>query len=172
MDTRPPGPVELHLLRHADAGDPLAWPGPDAERPLTKRGMRQAERLAGLLLAAGFEPDVLVSSPYRRATQTARRLGTALGLEVVVDDRLAGRLDLPTVDGLLDDLGRPGRPVLVGHDPDFSTLVAVLCASEGVPVPKGALVRIDAPRPLEAGAGVLRWLIPPDALKVRPRHRS
>lgn len=169
MTRRPPGPVELYLLRHADAGDPLAWPGRDAERPLTNRGKRQAERLAGLLLAAGSRPDLLVSSPYRRATQTARRVAAALGLEVIVDDRLAGRLDLPTLDGLIDDLGSPRRPVLVGHDPDFSTLVALLCASEGIPVPKGTLVRIDASRPLRPGAGLLRWLIPPDALKVRGR---
>lgn len=160
--------MELYLLRHADAGDPLAWAGPDDERPLSGKGKHQAERLAGWLLAAGFVPDVIVSSPLRRALQTARRVARGLGLEVVIDERLAGRFDLAIVDRLLTDLGSPARPVLVGHDPDFSALVATLCATRAVPVGKGVLVRIDSPRPLVAGGGTLRWLVPPDALKSKP----
>ena len=38
----------------------------------------------------------------------------------------------------------PRRPVLVGHDPDFSALVALLCGGSSVPLKKGALARIDA----------------------------
>ena len=163
--------VELYLLRHADAGDPLTWPGPDAERPLSGKGKRQAERLAGWLLASGFAPDAIVSSPYRRAVQTARRVAEGLGLEVIVDERLAAHLDLATVERLLTDLGSPHRPVLVGHDPDFSALVASLCATRAAPVSKGALVRIDAPRPLTPGGGTLRWLVPPDALTAARLHR-
>ncbi|HEX5465107.1 MAG TPA: histidine phosphatase family protein [Candidatus Limnocylindrales bacterium] len=158
--------VELYLLRHADAGDALAWAGPDAERPLSRRGWRQVGRLAGLLLAARFRPDLIVSSPLLRAAQTAQSLADALGMEIVVDDRLAGGIAAAEMEGLLRDLGDPQRPVLVGHEPDMSRLVAELCDGD-VPVPKGTLVRIDAPRPLVAGGGTLRWLIPPDSLKVR-----
>ena len=66
---------------------------------------------------------------------------------------------------MLSDAGDPERPVLVGHDPDFSELVAVLCGAAGVSMRKGALARIEIERPLQAGAGTLRWLIPPDALR-------
>jgi phosphohistidine phosphatase SixA len=56
-------------------------------------------------------------------------------------------------------------PVLVGHDPDLSELVAVRGGTAGVPMRKGAFARIEVDRPLQPGAGTLRWLVPPDLLK-------
>ncbi len=53
----------------------------------------------------------------------------------------------------------------MGHDPDFSDLVAALCGAAGVPMRKGAFARIEVDRPLQLGTGTLRWLIPPDLLK-------
>ena len=155
--------IHLHLLRHAHAGDPSKWDGPDEERPLSARGARQAERLGSLLASAGFGTDAIVTSPRLRAEQTARILGEALRVDVRLDDRLASGFDLDGLATLLDDLGRPASPVLVGHDPDFSELLGELV---GVPLAlrKGALARVDVATPVEAGAGVLRWLIPPDAL--------
>ena len=55
--------------------------------------------------------------------------------------------------------------MIVGHDPDFSDLLGVLCGTTAVPMRKGALARIDVGRPLEPGGGTLRWLVPPDLLK-------
>ncbi len=80
------------------------------------------------------------------------------------DERLGGLLDLAALEGVLADAGDPARVVLVGHDPDFSELVAVLCETAGAPMRKGALARIDAARPLQPGGGSLRWLLPPDVL--------
>jgi phosphohistidine phosphatase SixA len=68
---------------------------------------------------------------------------------------------------VLTDAGDPDRPMLFGHDPDFSELVAELCDAGNAPMRKGALAKIEVDRPLQAGAGTLRWLVPPDA--VRPR---
>jgi phosphohistidine phosphatase len=163
--TTQPGPVRLHLLRHADAGDPDAWDGPDDARPLSPRGERQAERLATLLLNGGFVPDAILSSPKTRARETAEILARALHREVRIDPRLAGPLELETVDAILADAGDPVRPVLVGHDPEFSILACELTGSPGLQLRKGALARIDAERPLEPGEGVLRWLVPPDLLR-------
>ena len=63
--------IELHLLRHADAGDPMAWDGPDEARPLSDKGERQADRLGRFLAGVGFAPDVIITSPKVRAAQTA-----------------------------------------------------------------------------------------------------
>lgn len=155
----------LHLLRHAHAGDWSAWDGPDATRPLTDKGRSQAERLGAFLAGLGFAPDAIITSPKMRATQTAEIVAAALGSPVTVDDRLAGPLQPATVDAILDDHGSPVRPVLVGHDPDFSELVAVLCGAGGVPMRKGAFARVEVDRPLQPGAGTLRWLVPPDLLR-------
>jgi phosphohistidine phosphatase len=158
------GPVSLHLLRHADAGDPEKWQGDDAARPLSEKGMRQAERLGEHLARVGFEPDAILSSPKVRALQTAEIVGRALGASVTADDRLAGSLDPGSIDGLLRDAGSPRRPVLVGHDPDFSELLADLTGAPNLTMKKGALARVDLGDGIRPGGGVLRWLLPPDLL--------
>ncbi|HEX9551071.1 MAG TPA: histidine phosphatase family protein [Candidatus Limnocylindrales bacterium] len=155
--------VELLLVRHADAGDPLAWSGPDADRPLSRKGEKQAERLAGLLAGLRAAPDALIASPKARAAQTAERIGAALRLEVHLHDGLAGPLDLDVAAAILADHGDPVRPILVGHDPDFSDLASELVGA-AVALRKGALARIDVEPPLAAGEGILRWLVPPELL--------
>jgi phosphohistidine phosphatase len=156
----------LHLLRHADAGDPEAWQGPDAIRPLSAKGRRQSKRLGDHLAAIGFTVDAIITSPKVRAEQTADIVGERVGGTVTVDDRLAGGLDVQTLDELLTDAGDPERVVLVGHDPDFSEILSTLCGAR-LEMKKGALARIESDRPLRAGHGTLRWLLPPDGLKDR-----
>jgi len=158
--------IELYLLRHAHAGDPLAWGGDDADRPLSARGQKQSDRLARFLERRGFRPDAIISSPKVRAVQTAEPLAKRLGLKILVDDRLADGPDLDEVETILAAAHDPKRPVLVGHDPAFSTLVAELIGAPWFDFPKGALLRIDADRPLSPGGGLLRWLIPPDLLNL------
>ncbi len=155
----------LHLLRHAHAGDWSTWEGVDAARPLTDKGRSQSERLGRFLAGIAFRPDLLITSPKVRAVETAEIVARLLDASLAVDDRLAGRLDLPGVDAILASHGDPERPVLVGHDPDFSDLVAALCGAAGVPMRKGTLARIEVDRPLQLGTGTLRWLVPPDLLK-------
>ena len=163
--SRPPAQaIELLVLRHAHAGDSLAWEGDDDLRPLTEKGRRQAERVGRLLAAAAFVPDVVLASPLVRARQTAEIVAELLGVPVHLEARLGEMVDLPALERILEDAGSPGRPVIVGHDPDFSELVSELVGAP-VPMRKGALARIDVDLPLEPGAGELRWLVPPDLLR-------
>lgn len=155
----------LHLLRHAHAGDGLAWDGPDATRPLTDKGHAQAKRLGRFLAERRFATDAVLTSPKLRASQTAEIVASHLALPVVVDERLGGPVGLATMEAILRDHHDPVMPVLVGHDPDFSELVAVLCGAAGVPMRKGAFARIELDRPFQPGAGTLRWLITPDLLR-------
>ncbi len=69
-----------------------------------------------------------------------------------------------SIEAILADHGDPGRPILVGHDPDFSELVARLSGAVEIPMRKGALARIDLDRPLRDGAGVLVFLVPPEVV--------
>jgi phosphohistidine phosphatase len=166
--THPASEVQLYLLRHAHAGDPTAWEGADDERPLSAKGERQVERLARFLKRVSFTPDVVISSPKLRSVQTATPVATSLGLKVRLDERLAGAPGLDELEALLADAAHPRRPVLVGHDPGFSSLVALICGAPSIPMRKGALARIDASLPLQPGGGTLRWLIPPDLLDGGP----
>jgi phosphohistidine phosphatase len=155
--------LQLHLLRHADAGDPKAWRGDDAARPLSDKGYAQAERLALHLALVGFEPDAVLSSPKVRARQTAEIVASALGREVRLDDRLGEGLPVEAVEAVLRDAGDAARPVIVGHDPDFSELLSTLTGAR-LEMKKGALARVDLPDGLRPVGGQLRWLLPPDLL--------
>jgi phosphohistidine phosphatase SixA len=155
----------LHLLRHAHAGDPEAWDGPDAARPLSDKGRAQAERLGAFLAGIEFRPDAIITSPKVRAAETAEIVAARMGVEIQVDERLGEALDLAALAAVLEDARNPERPVVVGHDPDFSDLLAELCSAGDLPMRKGALARIETDLPLRPGGGTLRWLIPPDALR-------
>ena len=164
-DLEPIRSVQLHLLRHAHAGDPFEWDGPDEARPLSPKGERQADRLGRFLAGVGFRTDAIITSPKVRAVQTGEIVAERLGVPVGTDERLAGDVGLGALEAILLHAGHPTAPILVGHDPDFSDLIVKLCGGLGVPMRKGTFARLDAERPFEPGRAILRWLIPPDLLK-------
>jgi phosphohistidine phosphatase SixA len=142
----------------------MKWAGPDDIRPLSEKGRLQAERLGLFLARAGFRPDAILSSPKTRAMETAGLFAAPFGVRVDVVAELGGPLDLATVEELLHSAGGPARPVLVGHDPDFSMLAAELVGVAELPLRKGAFIRVDVAGPPEPGRGILRWLLPPDLM--------
>jgi phosphohistidine phosphatase SixA len=158
------GPIRastLYLLRHAHAGDPEAWSGPDELRPLSEKGKRQMKRLANFLAEGPVRPDAIVTSPKVRAEQTARAVAKVLDIPVRLDQRLAGGFGMRSLAEVLGSL-EARQPILVGHDPDFSALLAGLLGSRGLEMRKGALAAIDLAWPLERGSGALRFLISPE----------
>jgi phosphohistidine phosphatase SixA len=157
--------LELHFLRHADAGDPMTWPGDDAGRPLSKKGRGQAKRLGSLLSDLDVRVDVILTSPRLRSVDTARLVAKAIGVKAHVDDRLGIDFGEDTLASLVGELDANARSViLVGHDPDFTHLVSWLVGAS-ITMRKGALARVDlADRTVSAGRGSLRWLLPPDAV--------
>jgi phosphohistidine phosphatase len=153
----------LYLVRHAHAGNSAAWAGDDAERPLSTRGKDQAKRLGKLLAERGVVPDTIVSSPKVRARQTANIVGDALGVGVANDERLAEEFDLDALASIMAGVGGTSL-MLVGHDPDFSEMLATLAGAAEMPMRKGAIARVDVVLPLGPGRGILRYLFPPELL--------
>jgi phosphohistidine phosphatase len=138
----------LWLLRHAEAADGQ----PDDERPLTERGVRQAEAAGRALARLGERIDVCLSSPKRRAMQTAELACDHLGIPVTAEPALAGEpLDVAAVTR-----GRH-NVLLVGHDPSFSLLVHDLTGTQvrmkkggAAAISKGELVAFLRPADLAA----------------------
>jgi phosphohistidine phosphatase len=141
----------LWLLRHADAADGA----PDDERPLTERGVMQAQDAGHALSALGVTIDACLSSPKLRAVQTAQHACAPLGVEVTLERRLAGEpfeaYDL--VAGL-------GEVLLVGHDPSFTLTLHDLTGAQArmrkgglAGISKGELVVLMRPAELSAIAG-------------------
>ena len=165
MELDRPTEVSLYLLRHGDAGDPTTWTGDDAARPLSKKGRRQSKRLGRLLADLEMRPDVILTSPKVRSAETARLVGRLVGRKPAMDDRLAFGFGESALAGLVAGLGEDVLSVmLVGHDPDFSTTLSWLVGGS-LTLRKGALALVVLPdREVAAGRGVLRWLLPPDAI--------
>jgi phosphohistidine phosphatase len=132
----------LLLVRHAKA----AVGAVDADRPLTKRGVRRATAIGAWLEQAGLVPDRVLVSPARRAAQTWEMAGATLvpDLRPVVDPRIY----VNTVEALLaaiqetpDDVG---ILAVVGHNPSMGELAVVLDDGQGDP---------EASRAVDAGFG-------------------
>ena len=156
---------ELYLLRHADAGDPAEWAGDDADRPLSKKGRRQARQLGAYLKDLKIKPGAIITSPKVRSADTAKLVGKRLGAKVTSDKRLASAFESAQLEDILAGLDPSvSCAVLVGHDPDFSSLLSWLVGAP-LALRKGAIARADlADRTVGPGRGSLRWLLPPDAI--------
>ena len=151
--------MQLLLLRHADA-EPVA--ASDAARNLTDRGLRQAHQAARFCRERGIRPELILSSPFHRAAQTAGIVGRALGVEVTECPFLTSGMGPATALSELRAFGRFETMLLVGHEPDFSLLAATLLGlptAEALKVKKATLVglRLQHFRP---GGATLELLIP------------
>jgi phosphohistidine phosphatase len=125
----------IWLLRHGEAEDGEGKP--DAERDLTEKGERQSVAAGRALKELGVELDVCLTSPKVRAKRTAELACEPLGCPLEEDVRLAGG----DFDPLEVAAGR-GEVMLVGHEPDFSTAVALVTGSR-VKMKKGGIAAID-----------------------------
>ena len=156
--------MEIYLLRHGIAED--ARPGrPDAERALTDAGREKLRRVLKRARQAGVTPTAILSSPYRRALETAEVAVEVLGFQGKV---VRTRALIPEASPF--DVWEEIRPrkdersiLLSGHEPLMSSMVAFLLDSPAMQVDmkKAALVRVDCDRFGPEPRGVLKWMLTP-----------
>lgn len=166
--------MELCIVRHAIAEERGGRFRDDRERPLTDRGkQRMREAAAGLQLL--FEPQAVVSSPLRRAVETASILQEAYGLRrMEVHNSLATGED----EELIDFLGRLKceRIVVVGHEPHVSGTLSYLLTGRPERVRsqwrKGAAALLSCPGEPGPGKFALTWMLQPMALRAVGRGKS
>jgi phosphohistidine phosphatase len=149
--------MQLYLFRHGEA-EPARESGDDA-RELTAKGRDDVRRTAEALARAGAKPDAIVASPLVRARQTAEIAGRVLGAAWQTDARLRPGATLGPVQALLA-AGQWQRIMLVGHEPDLSSIIGQLTGGR-VKMRAGGVARVDAER-IEPRAGVLLLLTSPD----------
>jgi len=163
--------MELLLIRHAiaEVRDARRWPD-DRERPLSRAGQQRATRAARGLRRLRVKPLLLLSSPLKRASQSAAILAlVAHWPRATVCDALAPGHSPQKLLEYLATL-KSARLALIGHEPDLSRLLE-LCLGE-----PGAALRMEfkklsvvglrfARRPAAGGAQLL-WLLPPRMLRA------
>jgi len=165
--------MELYLLRHGLAVE-RGTTGfeNDSARPLTPKGRRQLRQIAAALKRLNLRCDLILSSPFRRAKQTAEIVATELKLK----KRLKFSHALAPGGGaaiLFRQLARmkpsPGKLLLVGHEPDLSRLVSLLVTGGRqlqMDFKKGGLCKLDAEKLIAGKCATLAWLLTPKQLKL------
>jgi phosphohistidine phosphatase len=162
--------MNLYLMRHADAGVSRDNPTLDAKRGLVKEGKQQCMLMGGVLLGLKAQIDVVISSPLKRARQTAQFVATEIGVEssILNSPALAPDADYAAFQQLLaEHSGREGI-LVVGHNPSLHQFLARLLSSNGngnhapqgggcIRLRKGAIARVD----LSRRPAQLQWLIDP-----------
>lgn len=140
---------ELLLLRHGIAEERA--PGlEETQRALTPHGRERTARVLERLVALGLTGDALVTSPLRRALQTAE-----LAVQAGLAERLECSDDLAPGADPLPLLARAERRlILVGHEPDLSDLAAALCGAPAgcLRLRKAGVILLELPPAPAAGS--------------------
>jgi len=136
----------------------------DADRALTAEGAKKLHSVLRRARAVDVQPSIIVTSPYRRARETAQVAAEVLlGGASLVESRALTPESSPEAvwDAVRAHKGEP-RLMLVGHEPLLSAVYAYLLGSPlQIDVKKGSLGRIDVDRFIGQPRGLLRWLIYP-----------
>ncbi|HEY6065911.1 MAG TPA: phosphohistidine phosphatase SixA [Thermoanaerobaculia bacterium] len=156
--------MDVWLLRHAKAHD-HAPSGRDEDRELTSRGRARAEAVARGLAVLSPDIEIVLTSPFPRARQTAEPCARALGLDPPREFRAL----LPGMDPsrVAKELAREGweSALLVGHQPLLGSLIGFLVfGDEGreIPLRKASIAHVSWH---PGSSGHLEALFPPEALE-------
>jgi phosphohistidine phosphatase len=161
------------IVRHAQAGeqDPTRYPD-DTERPLTKAGKAAHAGVSAGLVRRGLVPEAILSSPWKRAWQTAEIMAEECGgkkkkLKPRAAPALAQAPDLEAIKAEVAGIGELESVALVGHEPWLGELASLLLTGDphrvSVDFPKSGVLGIEVPV-IEPGSGSLRFFFRPKLL--------
>jgi|SRR5215813_1651625 phosphohistidine phosphatase len=158
----------IYFLRHASAGQHLANPKKDEKRGLDKDGIEQCGYVGRALAALAVQVDVVISSPLKRATQTASLVANEMGYEgkLQIEDALRPGTSYADFRRMLDKYSKAEAIMVVGHNPNLSEFLGRI-VSDGaceaaVDLKKGAVARVD----LNRITGMLQWCLTPKVLRT------
>jgi len=164
--------MNIYLLRHAIAAQPAASGFPDSKRPLTAEGRKKLRQAAEGMTALNLKFDLILSSPFLRARQTAEiiadQFDTRSRLEFSEHLRPESR---PTT--LIQELQRLDSPpddvLLVGHEPFMSRFISMLCSGGpdcAVTMKKSGLCKLKAESIGPGRCATIEWLLTPKQLAM------
>lgn len=166
---------QLLILRHAKSAWDTAVVN-DFDRPLSRRGKQDAPRVGGWLRQQGLVPDLVVSSPAKRARKTTTKVCRELGIpkhEIGWEPRIYGATTETLMCVLSECRADAEILLLVGHNPGLEELLEYLCGphvrlpEDGKLLPTGALARLRVRatwKHLQPGCATLVSIIRPRSL--------
>ena len=157
--------MTVYFLRHANAGQKRLNPKADVKRPLDAEGIEQCRYVGRLLNAMDTHVDLILSSPLKRATQTASMVGNEIAYEQKIEltPALAPGGDYKDFLALLRRNGRLEAVMVVGHNPTMSRFLSLLVGANdrAIEMKKGSVARVE----IGPKRAVLNWLVTPRLVK-------
>ncbi len=154
--------MHVYLLRHGIAEEEHSGVS-DADRALTADGRRKLRQILKTVAESGVKPSLMLSSPYKRALQTAEIAKAALGYEGEI---LRTKVLLPgsSPEQVWEEIRvhrDEGGIMLVGHNPLFDALGPFLLGTPALQMDfkKGAILRVDVESFGGHPRGILRWYL-------------
>jgi phosphohistidine phosphatase len=157
----------IYFLRHANAGEHMSNPKKDEKRALDEVGIEQCGVVGRALASLDVQVDIMISSPLKRAAQTASLVGNELSYEgkLQFDDALRPGTSFADFRKLVDKYAKYEAVMVVGHNPNLSEFLGRLISDTGcdasVELKKGAVARVELGR----NSAYLQWLLTPKILR-------
>ena len=162
--------MEIYLMQHGESYSK----DKDPERSLTPQGEEQIHLSAKALKKMDVNFDLIISSPKKRARQTADIIATELGYPqngIEVTETLEPTVPAKDALSYLTSCSHKNRIFLAGHLPSLEEIASALVSDKShlsVHFEMGGILRIDLEEP-QAHNGNLRWFLTPDQLKMLSR---
>jgi len=157
----------IYFLRHANAGERMSNPRKDVKRALDKDGIEQCGLVGRALSALDVQVDAMISSPLKRAAQTASLVGNELSYEgkLQLEDGLRPGASFADFRRMLEKYARHEAIMVVGHNPNLSEFLGRVISEPGceagLDLKKGGVARVEMAR----NSAVLNWCLTPRVLR-------
>ena len=169
--------ARLILLRHAKSDWDRGVSG-DFDRPLARRGRKDAPRVGKWMKKNGIVPEIILCSPAVRTRETLAAVNDTLRVgHIVYEDGIYGA-SLTALLRLVEQYGREcGNLMITGHNPGMDELLHYLCSTEAPLTETGksmttatlAVLGFAAAGAMsKAGAGDLQYLVRPHDIMDHP----
>ena len=162
--------MKLLLIRHADAGDrdEFAKTGdPDSRRPLSEKGRTQMRSAADGLRRLVPRADLIVTSPYTRAVETANLVSDAYSTPIEETETLEPESAPENFEAWVRDRTNAALIIAVGHEPHLGAMATwLMCGTPNshIEFKKGGACLLEFDGAIAKSAGMLRWLMGPKEL--------
>ena len=151
----------IYFVRHASAGEGVSNPKKDEKRPLDADGIDQCGYVGRALAALNVQPEVIISSPFKRATQTASLIGNEIGYEskLQMETAMQPQASFSDFRRMLEKYAKYEAIMVVGHNPSITEFLARIISKSGseafIEFKKGAVARAETVR----NAARLNWFL-------------
>jgi phosphohistidine phosphatase len=153
----------VYFFRHANAGQKKVNPTLDDKRPLNSEGIEQCLYIGKLLSAIDAHVDLVISSPLKRATQSAALVGNEIGYELGLQPESAMKpaASFEQFQEVLRTFGKGDALMVVGHNPSISHYLSSLltrgASDKAIQMKRGSVARLE----ISTNKAVLNWFVTP-----------